>query len=74
MSEMSADNWNIFIAIYVFASTSNLVKYIYTHIYIYIYIYIYKKKKKETLWVSGKYIKKTWRAATFVSFCDVQIN
>ena len=30
--------------------------------YIYIYIYIYKKKK-ETLWVSGKYIKKNWRAA-----------
>ena len=26
-----------------------------------IYIYIYKKK--ETLWVSGKYIKKNWRAA-----------
>ena len=27
MSEMSTGNWNIFIAIYVFASTSNLVKY-----------------------------------------------
>ena len=25
--------------------------------------YIYKYKKKETLWVSGKYIKKNWRAA-----------
>ena len=32
--------------------------------YIYIYIYIYiRRKKKETLWVSGKYIKKNWRAA-----------
>ena len=31
--------------------------------FIIIYIYVYKKKKKETLWVSGKYIKKNWRAA-----------
>ena len=27
------------------------------------YIYIYIFKKKETLWVSGKYIKKNWCAA-----------
>ena len=40
------------------------------HIYIYIYIY----KKKETLWVSGKYIKKNCRAAglelTTIAVCD----
>ena len=27
------------------------------------HIYIYVRRKKETLWVSGKYIKKNWRAA-----------
>ena len=43
----------VFYVNYTFASSSNIFKY----------IYIYICKKEETLWVSGKYIKKKWRAA-----------